>query len=240
MDIGKAFGYVFEDEKWVTKILIGGLLLIIPIFGILVVLGYSLKVAENVMRNNPRPLPEWTDFGDLFMRGLYYFVIALVYQIPTIVLYCIVGLLFGGLSAAADSSSRGASNAAGGAALLVACLYPLIALLALVLAVAVYTATARYVATGTLSEAFKFSEVLGSLRANIGTWIVFILCAILASFVGSLGIIACGIGALFTYTYAYSVVGHLLGQTIQRTGLATSGNFVTDPVPPYTPPTTFQ
>lgn len=240
MDIGKAFGFVFEDEKWVSKILIGGLLFIIPIFGWFVVLGYSLKVADNVARNNPRPLPEWTDFGDLFMRGLYNFIIGLVYQIPVILLYCGAALLLGGLSAAADSSNSAASGAAGGAALAIACLYPLILILALVLAVASYVATARYLATGTFSEAFKFSEVFNSLRANVGTWVIFVLVAILASFVGSLGFIACGIGALFTYVYGYSVMGHSLGQTMQRTGLVNSDSFATAPIPPYNPPPTYQ
>ena len=31
MDIGKAFSYVFEDEGWISKVLIGGLLIWIPI-----------------------------------------------------------------------------------------------------------------------------------------------------------------------------------------------------------------
>ena len=31
MDIGKAFSFVFEDERWVSKVLLGGLFMIIPI-----------------------------------------------------------------------------------------------------------------------------------------------------------------------------------------------------------------
>ena len=57
MDIGKAFSFVFEDEEWVSKILIGGLIALIPLVGQLVVLGYALKVAQNVAQGSPRPLP---------------------------------------------------------------------------------------------------------------------------------------------------------------------------------------
>ena len=50
MDIGRTISYIFEDEKWVTKVLIGGLVLIIPIIGQLVLIGYMLKTAQNVAR----------------------------------------------------------------------------------------------------------------------------------------------------------------------------------------------
>ena len=49
MDIGKAFGFVFEDEEWVSKVLIGGLIFLIPLIGQFAVIGYSFKVAQNVM-----------------------------------------------------------------------------------------------------------------------------------------------------------------------------------------------
>ena len=91
MDIGKAFSFVFEDEEWVGKVLIGGLISLIPLIGQLAVLGYALKVAQNVAQGNPRPLPRWNEFGDHLMRGLYDFVIRLVYALPVVVL----GLLFG-------------------------------------------------------------------------------------------------------------------------------------------------
>ena len=65
MDIGKAFSYVFEDEQWISKVLIGGLLIWIPIVNF-AVFGYMIKVAQNVAQGNPRPLPEWGEFGDHF------------------------------------------------------------------------------------------------------------------------------------------------------------------------------
>ena len=86
MDIGKAFSFVFEDEKWISKVLLGGLFLIIPIVNFAVI-GYMLKVAQNVAQGNPRPLPEWSEFGDHFMRGLHGIIIQIVYQLPTIIVY---------------------------------------------------------------------------------------------------------------------------------------------------------
>ena len=242
MDIGKAFSFVFEDEKWITKVLIGGLLVWIPIVNFAVI-GYGLKTAENVARGVERPLPEWGDFGDLFMRGLYYLIIALVYSIPILILSCIGGLVLGAFTSAASSVGDSSSSvgAAGGAALGLGLIlfYLVVIVLSILTSLLLYPATARYVATGQMSEAFKFGEVIAMFRRSPGTWIILLLVAILASIVGSLGGIACGVGALFTLFYARLIDGHALGQVIIREGLG-SPAAASSPVSPYIPPATYQ
>jgi hypothetical protein len=71
MDLGRAFGFFFEDENWLNKVLIGGLLQIIPIVGQLALLGYLFEVARNVAQGNPRPLPDWSDLGTKLVKGVY-------------------------------------------------------------------------------------------------------------------------------------------------------------------------
>ena len=161
MDIGKAFSFVFEDEKWVSKVLLGGLFLIIPIVNFAVI-GYMLKVAQNVAQGNPRPLPEWGEFGDHFMRGLYGIIIQIVYQLPTLILYGVFFCVI--LAAGGATGSDRSSNGAGAIGVLSLCLLPLIFILALVGAFLAYVACGRYVATNTLSEAFKFSDVVAGAR----------------------------------------------------------------------------
>ena len=234
MDIGKAFSYVFEDERWISKVLIGGLILIVPILNF-AVFGYVLKLAQNVAQGNPRPLPEWGgELGDHFMRGLYWIVIQLVYLLPALLLYGLFACVLVGVgSAASDRSSDGA----GALGALSACLLPLVFLLGLVGGVLAYAGIARYAATNSLSEAFKFAEVIALVRNNLGDWVILLLVVILAGIVGQLGIIACGVGVLFTSFYAQCVNGHALGQLIRKLGMI--GNpYATQQVPPidYTPP----
>jgi hypothetical protein len=140
MNIAKAFSFVFEDEAWVSKVLLGGVLFLIPIVNF-AVFGYMLKVAQNVAQGNPRPLPEWGDFGGHFMRGLYWFVIQVVYQLPTIILY----VLFFCVIAAAGGVANGqrGGNGAGAIGALGFCLLPLIFILALAGAFLSYVAAAR-------------------------------------------------------------------------------------------------
>jgi hypothetical protein len=233
MDIGKAFSFVFEDERWVSKVLIGGLLIWIPIVNF-AVFGYMLKVAQNVAQGNPRPLPEWGEFGDHFMRGLHWVVIAIVYQLPTLILYFVFFCVLAAAGGAANSDRANRGVGAFGA--LGFCLFPLIFILALLGAFLAYVAVARYLASNRLSEAFKFSEVIASARGNLGPWLILLLVAFLAGIVGNLGVIACGVGLLFTAFYSQCVVGHALGQTIAQLGLL--GN--TDPPTSYGPPPTYQ
>ncbi|HEU4323375.1 MAG TPA: DUF4013 domain-containing protein [Roseiflexaceae bacterium] len=209
MDIGRAFGFVTEDEEWVSKILLGGVILLIPIVGGLALFGYLLKTARNVMEGSTRPLPRWENFGDLLMRGLHMFVIQLVYLLPMIILY-IVTIVVVGLAGASNDADP---NVVGP---LFACLMPLVSLLGIASAFLAYVGLARYVAYDQLSEAFKFREVIGHVRSNASLWLMLLVTAILAGLVGGLGIIACGIGVLFTGFYSYCVIGHALGQVARQ------------------------
>jgi hypothetical protein len=208
MDVGRAFSFITEDEEWIKKILIGGLIMLIPIVGGLAIYGYMLETARNVARGNPRPLPDWTNFGDKLMKGLYAVLIQIVYFIPVIIIQCIVQFLSAGL---ASADSDGAA-AAGGIILL--CLVPVLLILSIVLGILVFAAYARYIQTDSLSAAFQFSEVIGMVRSSFKPWLMIILVSILAAIVAAAGMIACGVGVLFTSVFAYAAIGHALGQVV--------------------------
>ena len=212
MEIGKAFGFVTEDEQWITKVLIGGLIQFVPLLGTIAILGYSYRVALNVARGNPRPLPAWGEFGDFLGRGFFALVIQIVYLLPLIVLYGVfLFLTVAGAAAAEDSEA-----VAGVLGLLSLCLIPLQLVVALVCVFASLAAIMRYLATDSLGEAFKFGEVIATLRNHIGSFLMILVVGILAGLVAGLGVIACGIGVLFTGFYAQCVIGHVIGQAMQR------------------------
>ena len=89
MDWGRAFQFQFQDKDWIKKILIGGVMFLIPIFGWLVIVGYAVQTAKNVKNGQESPLPEWEDWGGRFITGLMAFLTILIYAIPGIV----VGLI---------------------------------------------------------------------------------------------------------------------------------------------------
>jgi len=203
MDIGSSFTYMFEDENWLKKLLIGGIVAIIPIVNF-AALGYLVQVIRNTRDGHPTPLPEWDQFGAYFMDGLWIFLIILVYLIPVFLLLCVQVV-----STMALGSNKDAESAV---AILSSCLSCLMGLWGLVVAILIPAVLIRYAEVGEFMAGFRFSEVFSVITANIGGYVVVLLLMWVASFVGQLGIILCVIGVIFTSFWANLVGGNLIGQ----------------------------
>jgi len=230
MDIGRAFSYVFEDEEWLTVILIGGLLLLIPIFGQIVLIGFMLEAARNVANGSPRRLPRWSNIGEKFSQGLAGFVIGLVYALPVLLLaFVLVCVAISGAVAAGGSEDGGAVGGLIGLTSL--CLVPLMVLLGLVLQPLMLAGYGRYLQTGSLGAALRVGDVWAMLRADLGGWVVLWLLQLVCGVVAGLGSVAFVIGALFTGVYAQAVFGHLLGQHLRRSAQPSTMDYVS-PTPP--------
>ena len=81
MDYGRSFTYMFKQPDVWKKILIGGLLLLVPVIGWLWVGGYTLRTLRSVMTGSEN-LPEWTRWGDLATQGIYVWLGGLIYGLP--------------------------------------------------------------------------------------------------------------------------------------------------------------
>ena len=86
MDIGRSFNYMFEDKDWLKKVLIGGLLVLVPIFGWCCIVAFFVEQIRNVKAGKDTPLPEWDNWGEKFMMGLQGFITILIYMVPAIVI----------------------------------------------------------------------------------------------------------------------------------------------------------
>ena len=205
MDIGKAFTYVFEDEDWVKKVLLGGVINLIPIVGFLFTTGYMLEIIKNVMEGRPLPLPEWDDWGGKFVKGLMAFIIGLVYSIPII----IIAFCFAGAMVVAGQNEDVANTLGSVGGLFVNCVDWLYGL---VLTIILPAIMAKYAAAWELGAAFRFGEILNLIKDNIGTYLLVLVISLLAGIVSGIGFVACGIGVLFTAFYAMLVNGYAYGQ----------------------------
>jgi uncharacterized membrane protein len=213
MDVGRSVNYVFLDPNWVKKMLIGGLLSLIPIFGTLIVVGYWIRIATNVANNHELPLPEWDDFGGDFMRGLRAAVAVFIWAVPLIV-FAACGII---PAAAAGDSGAGA-------------IATLITFGALAVAFVLWIAVAfispiivgRVSMSGSISSAVEFREMLIDARENIVPLLIAVAMAYALGFVAYFGIILCFVGYLFTQFLAYMMVSHLYGQIWRRLHLTPS------------------
>jgi len=205
VDIGKAFGYVFEDEAWIKKIVLGAVFGFLSLFliGIPFLLGYLVDTVRNVMGDEPYPLPEWSDLGDKFVKGLILTAVAILYNLPVILLACLLGVV--GLVA----SGRGEEPMRTGAL----CVQCLSSLWGLLVAVVFPAAMIRYAGSGEFTAAFRFGEIFSLITANVGNYIVAILVGWVACVIaGFVGPILCVIGVFFTTFWGYLVAAHLWGQ----------------------------
>lgn len=206
LDIGRSFTYMFEDESWIMKIVIGGILLFIPIVNF-IALGYMLEALKRAADGVDIPLPEWDDFGGMFIKGVMVFVIGLVYSIPAIVISCCTS----GLVPLIGDSETVATLVT----LLSLCGNCVVLVWAIVVAVVWPAALIRYAVTGEFMSAFQFGELFSFIGANIANYIVAIILYMVATFIAGFGVIACFVGVLFTLFWAYLVMANLLGQ-VQR------------------------
>jgi len=206
MDFGKAFTYPFQDPDWAKKILIPAAVMLIPIIGQIVVLGWSLEIVRRVIRQDPNPLPE-LDFGKNLSDGFKGFVINLVYAIPMIIFSLPPSLAPMLLSSGEDTDIMGIA-----ATLIMVCCYGLMTLYGLLLAVVMPAALANFVAHENMSAGFRFKEVFGLIRVAIGPYLIVLVGVILSGMIAGLGSIACAIGIVATSAYAMAINGHLYGQ----------------------------
>lgn len=235
MDIGRSFTFMFDDEDWLKKLAIGGLLVLLSaipllnIFTALVVAGYALRVMQNVSKGVDTPLPEWDDWGGDWMKGLMVTLAFLIFALPNIVI--------GGASGIASSFLQNgmSSDAEAFAGICIAGLSCLSALWGLLLVVYMPSATLKYAELEEFSAFFKFGENLAFVRDNLGNYIVAILLTIVAAILSGFGVILCVIGVFFTAFWSSLVQPHLFGQVKALAGGIAPVEGVAEPATPVMP-----
>ncbi len=217
MDIGSSFTFMFQDRDWLKKILIGGVISLIPIVNF-AAMGYIVQLIRNVRDGEMLPLPEWDQFGECFVSGLYLFLVYVVYSLPIILLACLQGVGTFMLGGVGDSSA--AEDVATMYAIASACLSCLMGVWGLFIGVISPALWVRFAETGAFGATLSLSGWWSVMRANLGNYlIVLILFWLVLTFLAPLGAIACVVGIIFTQFWAYLVVGNLMGQLAAGLGL---------------------
>ncbi len=192
ISLGDSFGWPFRDGSWVSKVLLQGLILIIPIIGQIALAGWILTSLDNVRSGRWELAPAGFHLG----RGFQLFIVQLVYYvaigIPAWILYGLGGMLAG-------QSSSGGSTALFG----LGYLYQAVAsLFLLFLGPSILVSTYR----GGISGGLNVGGVWAQATANPTNSILAALVFLVAGFIGYLGIVLCFIGVFFTSVYAGAVV----------------------------------
>lgn len=140
---------------WIGRIIIGGVLgffafLLLPVF---VIQGYLFKVMEGTINGEDTP-PEFTDWGELFTRGVGVTVIGVVYAFVPMLAYSVVAFSMLGVGGFVGGEAGGLLAGAGILAFLL--LVPVLLFVYYVIPAAI----ANYASTGDLMAGFDFSKIL--------------------------------------------------------------------------------
>ena len=84
VDYTRALKRPFED---MGTLAIGIVLSVVPIVNFLAI-GYTINIAELTLKKK-YGMPEWDDWGNLFVKGLIYFIMMLAYMVPAIIVFLI-------------------------------------------------------------------------------------------------------------------------------------------------------
>jgi hypothetical protein len=192
--------YMFKDKDWVSKILLGALIGIVPILNF-ATSGYAVQATRNIRDDQAPLLPGWSGhLGKFFMEGLKLFVIGILYSIPLWILSLILIPLF---------------NSDSGAAVAVGVLIGLVELVfALLLIFWFQGIIVNFANKGTIGSGFEFGAIWGIIQKNMGRMLVTVGVAILAGILvgvvgGILGIIPC-IGWIASWLISFAAVFYIL------------------------------
>lgn len=206
--IGDAFTWPFRDPKWVDKILIVGLIGLIPIVGAINNLGWMLAAIDR-LRAGDEQLPP-ANFDHLG-RGLQLFLVFLVYGF---VIVAVAGVLFVPALILLNQHN-GLLSVIGVMLLLLAFA---IAVAELLLSYAVRPAVVAAVSRRGIAGGFDVAAIARRVRTSPADALIAGLMLIAAGFIGGAGAYLCYVGLILTLPYslameAWIVRSYELGST---------------------------
>jgi hypothetical protein len=196
----EAFAWPFRDPDWLEKVLIIALILLIPFIGAINGIGWMLATLDRLRAGEERLAPANLSY---LGRGVRLFVVELIYAIGITIVALVI---FIPAFALAVHQGQGAANAAliSAAVLLNLVGFSLITLLSLGLTFAM-PAIVLATDSGGIGGGIQVGAVVRRCRMNLNHTLIAGLMLIAASFIGSLGTIACGIGVFVTSAYALAM-----------------------------------
>ncbi len=224
MDIGKSFTYIRDDKKWRSKIILPGLLFIVPVLN-LIWIGYTTSLMQNISQKYSYPLPEWRDAGQFLKTGFSISLAAFIYSLPGILLGFIplVFLFNSNLNQGKEIEEALLAIIGGGGIIALGCLSLYIVIFCFIFP-SIHLNYARH---GTLKSCFQLKESIQQISLNSADYIVAWLITLLVFlFLGSIAIIVSGflvfipcLGWMITFcmltftgVYISTIYAHLFGQ----------------------------
>lgn len=235
LDLGRAFKAPFADKNWISKTLLGFVWLLL---GVTAPAAYGAQLEYIVSTaKGDEALPEWSDFGNKWVKGFMVLVAMFIYFLPVVVVSVVLFIPIA-MSSGRDSNALSALAAGSGCVWTVA-----IVVYSLAVSILAEAAIVHYAMRGTFSAFFEFGEIMSKVRGGTGyftAWLYAIVISMAGSFATSV-LSATGVGAILYPAVLYLMMmmtAHVLGQwarTAYGVAAPSAPAYAPAPAPNWTP-----
>ncbi len=209
MNVKLGLTFIFKDEYWFKKITLPAICILIPLIGQVVVAGWSLKIAKNVIDGIEEPLPD-LDFVEDLKRGIFFLGIQIVYSVPTYLFSSIIVWL-------STTLIKNITMSMDEISVLTLLSFIFYTIILIFFTICAQIAQMNFITKNDFKAAFKLKEIWHLFTANPFDWIlVYMIGSLLFFILSPLGLLVCIIGLFFSITYISAVTSHLTGQAYLR------------------------
>ncbi|MBO0688237.1 MAG: DUF4013 domain-containing protein [Candidatus Dormibacteraeota bacterium] len=193
--MGDSFGLPFRDPQWASKILVQGLIALIPIIGWIALLGWVLQTMDNYSQGRAELAP----YGFPLGRGLQLFVPLLVWELVVLFPGYIIAII-GSVIAGSDTSGGG--SILGGVLAVLGYLVILVSGLALLFFSPGILANVWREGMG---AGFRLGEIARTAFGSFGNTFLAAILGLISNFISGIGYQICIIPGIFTGPYGAAI-----------------------------------
>jgi len=212
MDVGSAFTYQFKDADWFKKLIIYGLVGLIPVVGGMVLLGVVAQIIRRYINNEPELIPS-LDFGNQLTIGFQLFVVSLGYALPAIIIQLPAQIIPNAIPFMSQGSDSSTTTLLTIATVITACCSGILILYNIFIGFMLPVAIAKVAMEGSIGAGFKFGEIISILKSNFVNYLIALL---VTGFGGGIIIMAgfavCVVGLLIAVPYYFTIQANLYAQ----------------------------
>jgi hypothetical protein len=211
VNLGDAFGWASHDPNWISKLLLMGLIGLIPIVGALQLAGWTLAALDNLRAGRHEVPPAAFRYAS---RGVWLFLASLIYAIVfTVVFYGGFFAIFLGLVPAGSASAGHTTGTTNQPPFI---LFPLmfgwmgffgLGLLGIFLLVPLII---EFTDRRGLAGAFSVAGFIRAIRTNPKESFAAGGLALITYFISGIGSYLCYVGIIFTMPYSLTVLAGVL------------------------------